>query len=306
MIACPPPTARVKMRQFPRRSLHLTADLVARVERTEPDSGPASGLTPMSEADVEGAAQALLARNPDAPFWVFAYGSLIWKPAFEPVETRLVRAHGWRRSFCLDIIRWRATPEQPGLMLALTRGGTCSGMAYRLDPVDRLGQMIRLLNREVSYREDLALIRWITCRTGGEALRALTFYAGAVADACYVQLPIEDQVHRLARAAGHVGSCAAYLRNTVEHLEELGIRDSYLWRLQRLVAAEIAGMAPRAAAAEAPSEHRVARRRATGARPAPSMCRPPGPPRGTASDAVPDAVPNFAPNAVLDAPADSS
>ena len=46
---------------------------------------------------------------------------------------------------------------------------------------------------------------------------------------------------RLALACGHAGSCAEYLYNTVEHLEAAGIRDRNLWRLQRLVAEEIAG-----------------------------------------------------------------
>ena len=40
----------------------------------------------------------------------------------------------------------------------------------------------------------------------------------------------------LAEAAGHVGSCAEYLHETVASLEALGIRDRRLWRLQALVA----------------------------------------------------------------------
>ena len=234
------------VRRYPRRALHLTEELVARVERTEPDSGPEQGLTPLTETDVEDAAGRLLAENQGAPFWIFAYGSLIWKPAFEPVETRPARAYGWRRSFCLDIIRWRATPEQPGLMLALATGGACNGLAFRLEPENPMVQMVRLLRRETDYHEDLPWVRWITCRGGGETLRALTFYAAPAKDAhgYRIQLPIADQARRLARAAGHVGSGAAYLRNTVEHLEELGIRDRYLWTLQRLVAEEIAAMPP--------------------------------------------------------------
>ena len=43
----------------------------------------------------------------------------------------------------------------------------------------------------------------------------------------------------LARSCGHWGSGAEYLLNTVSHLEAKGIRDSNLWRLQRLVAVRI-------------------------------------------------------------------
>jgi len=53
----------------------------------------------------------------------------------------------------------------------------------------------------------------------------------------------------LARACGHVGSGAEYLYNTVSHLEEFGIRDRNLWRLQQLVADEIRSIHGSASAA---------------------------------------------------------
>jgi cation transport protein ChaC len=227
------------------RELALTEALVARVHRHVPDTGlPAhDDLTPLSDADRARAARDLLAQNAGRPFWVFAYGSLIWKPAFEHVEHRRVTAWGWRRAFCLEIESWRATPEEPGLMLALVTGGCCAGMAYRLPPGDPEAQMLRLLDREVSYHEDLALVRWLSVRdAGGEAIRALAFYAGSLRHDYFQPLPIEEQARRLARAVGHVGSCAEYLRNTVLHLEDIGIRDRYLWQLQQMVADEIAAL----------------------------------------------------------------
>ena len=73
-------------------------------------------------------------------------------------------------------------------------------------------------------------------------MRALVFYAAPLDPVIQVDLPLAEQARRIARAAGHMGSCAAYLHNTVRHLEELGIRDRYLWELQRLVAEEIAAL----------------------------------------------------------------
>jgi cation transport protein ChaC len=225
--------------------LALTEALVARVHRHVPDTGlnVYAHLTPLSDDDRRAAARRLLAENDGRPFWVFAYGSLIWKPAFDHVEHRRVTVHGWRRAFCLEIENWRATPDEPGLMLALVTGGRCAGMAYRLPPDDPEGRMLRLLDREVSHHEDVALARWLTVRdAAGEAIRALAFYAAPLTNENFTALPIEDQARRLARAVGHVGSCAEYLRNTVLHLEEAGIRDHYLWTLQRLVAEEIAAL----------------------------------------------------------------
>ena len=70
------------------------------------------------------------------PLWLFAYGSLIWKPEIEHVEERIATVRGWHRSFCLKLTRWRGTQEQPGLMMGLDRGGACKGLAFRLPDGD--------------------------------------------------------------------------------------------------------------------------------------------------------------------------
>ncbi len=224
------------------RQLSLTEDLVARVEREVADPGPDKSLVELTQQEREAFARDFLRQIDGQPFRVFAYGSLIWKPAFDHVEARRVVAHGWRRSFCLDIDRWRASPEQPGLMLAMELGGSCNGVAYRMPEDDRLGRMLRLLEREVAYHEDIPSVRWLTVCDGAERFPALAFYCLPRHDPSYIHLPIEAQASRLARACGHVGSGAAYLRNTVEHLEMLGIHDAYLWKLQALVATEIAAL----------------------------------------------------------------
>ena len=94
----------------------------------------------------------LLAAGPESgEVWVFAYGSLIWKPACDIAEQRVAVAHGWHRAFCLGWDRWfRGNPDGPGLMLALDRGGTCDGVAQRL-PADAVEPELRkLLRREMS------------------------------------------------------------------------------------------------------------------------------------------------------------
>ncbi len=226
--------------------LSLTADLIALVDRREPDPGPEHGLVELSDAEYRSAARDFLDRQGGGPIWVFGYGSLIWKPEFDYVEHRPCKAQGWRRSYSLAIERWRASPQQPGLMLALDYGGSCRGVAFRLPDGDPQSRMERLLRRESSYKEDLSCFRWIDVFDGREKLRALTFWAAPRADGYYLNLPIEEQAIRLARAAGHLGTSAEYLHNTIVKLEEHGIHDTYLWRLQKLVAAEIRRMHPAA------------------------------------------------------------
>jgi cation transport protein ChaC len=192
----------------------------------------------MTDAEYEAAADNFCQQLNGASLWIFAYGSLIWKPDFEHIEEITCKAYGWRRSFCLNISRWRASPEQPGLMMALDRGGSCKGVAYRLPQTDVKAQILRLLRRETTYKEGLASVRWINLKAEPETIRALTFWARPSSDR-YVCLPIKEQAHRLARAAGHFGTGAEYLYNTIVKLEGLGIHDTYLWQLQKLVAEEI-------------------------------------------------------------------
>jgi cation transport protein ChaC len=226
----------------PGRALHLTEALVARVERQEPEYPGARGLPYIAEEAFAAHARRLIDTAGEGPIWTFAYGSLIWKPAFAAAEVVPCALHGWRRSFCIHLESWRGTPDQPGLMLALARGGSCRGMAYRLPDQGRAAAMEALLRREIGYEVDLASVRWLTVRGAAGPFRALVFYAAPLDGAIHVDLPLAEQARRIARAAGHVGSCAAYLRNTVQHLEDLGIRDRYLWTLQTMVAEEIAAL----------------------------------------------------------------
>jgi cation transport protein ChaC len=220
----------------------LGPDHLAKVARVVPKVPYVSRLTKLSDADRVAVADRLVAELEGGPFWIFAYGSLIWRPEFEHVEARRGVVHGWRRSFCLRILNWRATPDQPGLMLALQRGGSCTGVAYRMPVDDPRGRMLRLLKREIDYHEDQAWLRWVTVRSPEGPVRALAFYCAPEGDPGVEQLTAEEQAVRLARAVGYVGSCAEYLYNTVSHLEALGIRDRYLWDMQARVAREIDGL----------------------------------------------------------------
>lgn len=222
-----------------KNTMALTEELVTLSLRLEVDPGPDPKRTPLSNDQLISLADRLYRESFDEPLWVFAYGSLIWKPDFDAVEWRRGKVRGWHRSFCLQMSRWRATEAQPGLMMALDRGGQCNGVVFRLAEYDRLGQLRRMIRREVGTLDDSSTIRWITVETSDGPLRALVFWAGPRGERVSRKLPLEKVAEILARACGHMGSCAEYLYLTVKHLEEKGIRDRNLWRLQELVASEI-------------------------------------------------------------------
>jgi cation transport protein ChaC len=226
------------------RNLVLTNDLVARVERRIPqDHLPVDpNRVPMEDADYAAAIADMLRANGPGDVWVFGYGSLLWNPGFLFEERRPARLRGWHRAFCMQLFRFRGSPEQPGLMLALDHGGSCVGEVFRITPENAAAELEKLTRREIPYRRLAKAWRRVDVDIKGERRKALTFYAGMRRDLFYARFPIHTQAHMLARAAGHGGSGAAYLHQTVTKLEELGIHDRYLWELQHLVAAEIRAM----------------------------------------------------------------
>ncbi|MFD2647574.1 gamma-glutamylcyclotransferase [Devosia albogilva] len=172
--------------------------------------------------------------------WVFAYGSLIWRPACEVVEMRTALVRGWHRRFCLGWNnRYRGSDEKPGLMLALDRGGACKGVLQRLPP-DRIEEsMVKLLEREMGWLPSAFPPRWVNARTGDRTVRALTFCIDRNSGRYVSGLSNEAIADVLATAVGSRGSMAEYLYATVQHLEEMGIHDPHLWQLQHLVAERI-------------------------------------------------------------------
>lgn len=226
-----------------RQILALTPELVARIERTEPDPGPEPGSADHTDAEYRAMAEQLAASAPAGAFWLFAYGSLIWNPELDAIlEERSAIAPGWHRAFCLRLTRWRGTRELPALMLALDRGGSCTGVAYRLHDDDKIGQLEKLLRREIDANPPTNVARWIPVRLNGELVTALAFVAERTGPAYDGGKSHEDIAAVLARAAGHWGSAATYLQRTVAKLEEHGIRDRNLWTIQRLVADRIGRM----------------------------------------------------------------
>ena len=169
--------------------------------------------------------------------WVFAFGSLIWNPAFRFVERRTARIHGFHRQFCLWARAGRGSPERPGLMLSLEAGGSCAGVAYRL------ARHAAATELDVLWRREMATMAyrpvWTTAHTPQGIEPAIAFSANREHER-YVPGLGDDAVARyLATGAGPMGRCCDYLFDTVEHLRRLGIRDRRLEALESKVRAKL-------------------------------------------------------------------
>lgn len=225
--------------------MRLTSDHVARVFRDMPDEEiDIPGAHKASEEEYQQSIESLLESGPQTgEFWFFAYGSLIWKPCCEYVEIRTGTVRGWHRAFCLGWNdRFRGSPENPGLMLALDRGGACKGVLYRVPNNAIKANFKKLLEREMSWRPSPFPARWVNAKTETGTIRALTFCIDRHSGRYVTGLSEPEIAEVLARAVGSRGSMTEYLYATVEHLEKLGIHDPHLWRLQELVADRIDAM----------------------------------------------------------------
>ena len=167
------------------------------------------------------------------PAWVFAYGSLMWQPDFTPREIRAARLSGWHRAMCILSTVYRGTPERPGLVLGLDRGGSCVGRALRVDPGSWPDIKARLDARELVT--GVYLPRMLPVRLDdGRRVAAYAF----VCDRTHAQYwrGSEDQAAALiGQGVGRSGAARDYLSSTVEHLRQLGIRDGALHRLLKRV-----------------------------------------------------------------------
>lgn len=226
---------------MPARRMSLTPELVALVHRAVEDPGPIAGVDYQTDDDYERMVDGLLATHPPGEdAWLFAFGSLIWKPECEHTEESPGVARGWHRSFCFRIRRYRGSEECPGLMMSLDRGGQCRGMLYRMPAAGLRQQLHKLCRRETTVKPANTLPRWVTVMRDGAPVRAIAFVINRGSRAYTGKLAPEEIAAVLSRACGHWGSGAEYLFNTVRKLEEHGMHDRYLWRLQRLVARRIA------------------------------------------------------------------
>ncbi|MCX7349297.1 MAG: gamma-glutamylcyclotransferase [Alphaproteobacteria bacterium] len=166
-------------------------------------------------------------------FWIFGYGSLMWRPGFAFVRSEAARVHGYHRSLCVYSYVHRGTPEQPGLVLGLDRGGSCHGMAFQVAPETWEETIAYLRAREqvtsvyVEKRKAIALI------ASGRTVEAVTYVVDR-AHRQYAGVLDDDVLERHVRLGqGVSGHCVDYVMNTLAHLREMKIHDPALERLGR-------------------------------------------------------------------------
>lgn len=158
--------------------------------------------------------------------WLFAYGSLIWRPEFDFIEQRPATLHGYHRSLCLWSRINRGTPETPGVVFALDQGGKCEGVAYRVAADQVKAIFPPLWQREMpsgAYNPE-----WVECQSSNRSISALAFVINPATDAYVPTMPIEQLRQVIHSAHGINGPCIDYVLQTASALKHANIADPKL------------------------------------------------------------------------------
>jgi cation transport protein ChaC len=187
-----------------------------------PRQNNTTGVTPRGKSDL----------------WVFAYGSLMWRPDFPSIDCQPALLRGYHRALRVESTHYRGVPGRPGLVLGLDRGGSCRGRAHRVAPAEANAVMTYLDERELItgvYRR-----AHLPVRLPGATVVAAAYIVNRDHDQYTGKLNLSETVAMVLQGHGSTGSARGYLRNTVAHLDNLGIREGALHRIFAAVEAEAA------------------------------------------------------------------
>lgn len=173
---------------------------------------------------------------PPGDLWVFGYGSVMWRPGFDYLESHVARLHGYHRALCVWSWFHRGTPDKPGLVMGLDAGGACVGRVYRVAQTDKRRVAHYLYARELVTPAYLAILHRVRLMGGeGPAVTALTFkvdrghaqYAG--------KLPLAQAAQTVLAGHGASGANSDYLFATVGHMKEMGLATGRLENIAAMV-----------------------------------------------------------------------
>ena len=165
--------------------------------------------------------------------WVFAYGSLMWNPGFDYLEVVPGQVDGFHRSLCVISTLYRGTPDNPGLVLGLDKGGSCCGLTFRVK-AELIPETVGYLDgrEKVTQVYDSAFLP--TKLKDGREVEAYTFIVKRDHDQFAGELTHDQQACLVARGIGQNGTALEYLTNTIDHINELGLHDPDLHEVLNL------------------------------------------------------------------------
>lgn len=166
--------------------------------------------------------------------WIFGYGSLIWHAGFAYTERHLATVRGYHRSLCIYSHVHRGTPDRPGLVLGLDRGGSCRGVAFRVAAAHGNSTLAYLRDRELVTDVYLELVVPVML-IDGRRVRATTFVVDRHHSQYAGRLSRNQLLTHVRQGVGKSGPNPEYVRSTHEHMCAVGLDDPDLaWLVAQL------------------------------------------------------------------------
>ncbi len=146
----------------------------------------------------------------------------MWRPDFPHVEARRALLRGYHRALCVYSVRYRGTPECPGLVLGLDPGGSCMGRAFRVATEDADAVTAYLEKRE--QVTGVYVPKFLNVQLeDGQRVSAYVFLARRDHSQYAGKLSAGRAAELVVTGHGNEGSGLEYLRNTIAHLDQLDI-----------------------------------------------------------------------------------
>lgn len=178
--------------------------------------------------------------DPARALWIFGYGSLVWRPDFDHVESLPAVIRGFRRVFWQGSTDHRGVPGAPGRVVTLLPepGGECAGRVYRVAPRAREQVLAGLDRREQGGYERFEVAAWLT--DGGRRRRVpALMYAATPGNRNYLgPAPLEQIVRQVRGSCGPSGHNVDYVLELAAALRAMGACDPHVFEVESLLQAE--------------------------------------------------------------------
>ena len=172
--------------------------------------------------------------------WIFGYGSLVWRPAFEHLERAPGFIRGYVRRFWQGSPDHRGVRDRPGRVVTLVPepGAICWGMGYRVSAAQWDEVVAGLDARESGGFERCPVD--VGFADSAQALApALTYIAHAHNPNFLGPAPLAAIADQVRRASGRSGSNAAYVLELAAALRALAVRDAHVFGVAARLSAEV-------------------------------------------------------------------
>ena len=153
----------------------------------------------------------------------------MWNPDFEYIDRQPALLYGYHRALCVYSYLYRGTREKPGLVAGLLPGGSCKGIAFRV--AGKNWDQVHQKLREPQMVYEVYIPKWIQADTIGQRREVFGYIANPQNDQYAGDLSENETARLIAGGIGTSGTGQDYLKNTVQHLKQLNIRDHKLERI---------------------------------------------------------------------------